>query len=151
MKIQLLDLIFFLVLFLLLSNPLMYKITNNLTFKMFSLTKSNVPTCLGISVHGLIFLIVIYFYFKSKENFSDVCPPGYELTKPENSIGEPNRSWCKLGNKNLEDSDEDEDEDEDNNNNNNNNNKSDLCEVGYTETKEQSYFTDRKSWCQKNA
>lgn len=149
MKIQLLDLIFFLVLFLLLSNPLMYKITNNLTFKMFSLTKSNVPTCLGISVHGLIFLIVIYFYFKSKENFSNLCPPGYELTKPENSIGEPNRSWCKLGNKNLEDSDEDEDEDDEDNNNNNN--KSDLCEVGYTETKEQSYFTDRKSWCQKNA
>ena len=98
MKLVLLDIIFFVLLFIVLSNPFMYKITTRLTFNMLNLTNKGIPTCLGVSLHALIFFIVIYFYFKTKENF-DVCPPGYEQTEADNSIFDPNRAWCKMGDK----------------------------------------------------
>lgn len=144
MKLVLTDIVFFVLLFIVLSSPFMYKITNKLTFNMLNTTSKGLPNCLGVGIHALIFFIVIYFYFKNKENF-DVCPPGYQQTKANTSIFEPNRSWCEMGNKNLEDSDDDDD-----NSNDNKDKEADVCESGYTSTKEDSYFTDRKSWCRKN-
>ena len=82
---------------------------------MLNLTNKGIPTCLGVSLHALIFFIVIYFYFKTKENF-DVCPPGYEQTEADNSIFDFDfyLEWCKMGDKKLEDSDDDDDDSNDN-------------------------------------
>ena len=145
MHLSQIDIIFILVLFVLLSFPLMYKITDSLTYSIFKIVKNKQPSEIGILLHGIIFILVIYVYFKNKEQFNNICPPGYKLRNPENSIIEPNRSWCELGQKSLEDPDDDDMNDSDEEK------KSDLCEVGYTSTNENSYFNDRKSWCRKNA
>ena len=143
MNSSLIDFIFLTTLFMILSFPRIYKHTDRLTFSVFKIIKNNHPTNNGIIIHGLIFLIVIYFYFKNKEQFNNICPPGFKLRDPENSVLDPSKSWCELGEKRLEDSDEDPV-------NNNEKKELNLCEVGYTSTKEDSYFNDRKSWCKKN-
>lgn len=144
MSLTLTDYIFISLLFMILSFPDTYSLTNKFTFNIFKIIKNNRPTENGIVIHGLIFVLVIYFYFLNKEQFNNICPPGYKLRAPENSISEPSRSWCELGEKRLEDSDSDDTDD------NEEEKKSDVCEVGYTDTKEDSYFNDRKSWCKKN-
>ena len=60
MKLVLLDIIFFVLLFIVLSSPFMYNITNKLTFNMLNTTNKGVPNCVGVYLHGLIFFIVIY-------------------------------------------------------------------------------------------
>ena len=141
------DIVFFIFIFIIISNPIMYKFTNKLMFNYLNIINSkNIPTLLGIIVHSLIFAITVYFYLQSKEHFNELCPPGYKYLKPDNSVYDPMKSWCTLdtksGNSNENNNEKDEEEEE--------NKDTTLCQDGYSSTKESSYNTNTKSWCKKN-
>ena len=143
--LNIIDILFFVLLFIIISSPFMYKLTKCLILN--TTDSKGYPNYIGIFIHSLIFGIVTYFYFKSKESFENICPPGYTQSKPNKNYFIPNKPWCELATKKMEASDDDEenddnDEEEETQNPN-------LCDADYTSTKEDSYYTDTKSWCRK--
>jgi hypothetical protein len=105
-------------------------------------------------VFKTLFFALVLSRLKHKDNFT-VCPPGFKIRDASNSIFDPNRSWCEYsGQKKTDelienDSDEDEEEEEYQEDEDRIKAKTKVCgrDSKYIED---SYYEDRKSWCELN-
>ena len=134
--IDLIDIILIVTLFLLLSLPITYQITNKLTYSIFNIISSNgCPNINGIILHLFIFSIVIYFYINKiadTESFN-LCDPGFKLSDPLKSYQNPSKSWCEYGTEK--------------DNQELGNPKKKSCNENDNEDDDEDYYTDKKSWC----